>query len=113
MNIIAAMKVPAYREYGGIYRIVAEGQPGASYVGQTKRSFSKRWSDHLTMLQSGIHHNDIMQGAFGRVGVKGLHACHLIVAPPLHGNDLVRWLFEWEAYYIALYGAANEARRKA
>lgn len=111
MNIIAAQQLWAAQRYGGIYLLGASGHP--AYVGQTKRTFSKRWFEHVLLLNSGVHPNASLQSTFIAVKARGLHACILKVAPPqLSGSELVKWLFAWEQYYIARYGSANEQRRK-
>lgn len=109
MNILVAQRLWAAEQYGGIYLLGASGHP--AYIGQTKRTFAKRWHEHLVLLNSGVHPNDSLQRTFVQVKAKGLHAAILKVAPPLGGNDLVTWLFAWERYFIELYGQANEQRQ--
>lgn len=110
MNILAAQKLWAAEQYGGIYLLGASGHP--AYIGQTKRAFADRWHEHVTLLHSGVHPNDSLQRTFNAQKAKGIHAVILKVAPPhLQGDDLTRWLFAWEHYFIERYGQANEQRQ--
>lgn len=111
MNILQAQKLWAAQQHGGIYLLGASGFE--AYVGQTKRVFSKRWHEHLVLLNSGVHPNNSLQRTFIAVKASGLHAIILKVAPPqLTGSDLVTWLFAWERFYIEHYGLANEQRQR-
>lgn len=104
------MRLWAAEQYGGIYLLAASGHPG--YIGQTKRSFSKRWGEHLMLLTSGVHPNGSLQQTFAAVKAKGLHAAILQVLPPgLADADVTRWLFAWEHFWIERYGLANEQRQ--
>lgn len=84
----------------GIYAIINK-KNRKMYIGQTKSSFSKRWTDHKTMLKKKVHHNARLQNAWNKYGelsfeFKKVHIC-----------DEMDILNDLERYYIKKYDTFN------
>ena len=70
------------------------------YIGQSKR-LKQRYSDHLTHIKKGKHHNDILQKSFNKYGFDSFE--YSILEEVLDENTLN----EREKYWIDFYGGIN------
>ena len=87
---------------GTIYKITNQ-KNGLVYIGQTVQTFKRRMRSHISHLQAGTHHNELLQRAYNKYGIDAfsfeiVETCD---------KDI---LDERERYWIKFYDSTNRSR---
>lgn len=87
---------------GTIYKIMNQ-KNGLIYIGQTVQTFKRRMRSHISHLQAGTHHNELLQRAYNKYGIdvfkfEIIETCDKEI------------LDERERYWINFYDSTNHAK---